>query len=453
MKQEVFDNDDVCSDVWLRNNFELEEEEMEKKPIKPVFLKIKNESNEETKAMPETGDKNSTVNLHEENLSKVNGPTKRTNQLRFINSNNIVSKRKNKTTTEKGKFNNTCKKNDQEGSPITNATVSESAETGLCTFKCTECPAKYNTWLRIYLHLRNKHNIKGTMKNSAKYVIKATLHVSKICSEEYLCDSVILENHFKNRHKISLKEYKQQHNCDTSWKVDYNSMLQKGRQSSQAVGNFCKYQCPNCKRTLRSLSTLWSHAKRVCKINVNPQDKTKYIQKVVTHKCLLCSKLLLCDNNVLLKHVNGVHGIRSLKDYTDRTGCAMAEKDVKRERDINVKSSNVEINNGQVGRFCRFSCNQCQYVVTCWTSMREHMKKVHSYNPHEGWSKHISKVVMHKCLICHQKILNDTEFLFGHLKNKHQKTISGYAKEHNLIHRKCVRLTREERKAIVQGSK
>ncbi len=180
-----------------------------------------------------------------------------------------------------------------------NAEVSESAATGLCTFTCPDCSANHRSRVSFELHLKKHHQKEIKMSNfeCLKYMTKVTVHVCKICSDKIFCEKGFLKNHFRSKHKLSLASYRKNYNCGI-YKEKLQKLLETGKMSHYKVGNFCSFKCPKCSRIINSLSNFKTHkhnSKR-CLQDVRANLWVECLHgDIITHKCKICSKLLLCD--------------------------------------------------------------------------------------------------------------------------------------------------------------
>ncbi len=208
-----------------------------------------------------------------------------------------------------------------------NASISESAATNLCIFTCPHCSANYSTRISFELHMKRNHqkDIKMTNIESCRFMTKATVHVCQICEEKVFCEKVYLKGHFSNKHKMPLTIYKKKYNCGT-YKEQLQKLLESGKLSLNRIGNLCTFKCPKCCRTLNSIYYLrhHKHGSDKCLPSINA---TYWIQclhgKIITHKCKICSKLLLCDLEPIRNHLYRNHGLSSITQYIKETGCSM----------------------------------------------------------------------------------------------------------------------------------
>ncbi len=397
---------DIGSDSWLRHCVvKMEEHEHDRKDI--IKLEPKYQCNESAKNVTTSSkvmETQSSSNREEDNNEAI----ARRNSIEQIRA-----------------------------SVLDKAFVSESAASGLCTFQCPECSAAYTNWRHCYLHMKDKHKSPISLNDYWCYLSNATIHVCKICSEKLICESRLMSCHFMKKHKLSLVDYRKQYNCDCIIKPNHQKLLESGKISLDEIGNLCIFKCPKCKGTFTSIDWLSKHARKRCKVSVNHDNVRKYVTKVVTHKCKLCSKLVLCDGKLLATHFLSKHRIKSLKEYADKTGSTMAVADGCKKQSLEKLTNTAKLSQ-QVGSMCRFSCDQCNYESKTWAATRKHLQKIHSWSSKESWSNYISKTVMHQCRICQKKVLNDGVFLINHFKDSHKLTLLSYVKKYKVVYVKNV---------------
>ncbi len=218
------------------------------------------------------------------------------------------------------------------------APLSENATAGLCLFKCLQCTFQNTTWMYFTQHMRKVHQKAVKMSEYEKFASKAFVHVCKVCSDKVLCDSVHFSKHFR-QHGLSIKEYRQKYfdKCKTkeAWKAKLEEIMQKGTLYVIKIGNLCSFKCSKCAKVFKSITVLRKHC-RDTKCHVYNNDCLyKYLDKVVTHKCKLCSKLLLCDWGIIHSHIK-THRIKTLQEYAENTGCVVVGD--RKERETIVKN-------------------------------------------------------------------------------------------------------------------
>ncbi len=312
-----------------------------------------------------------------------------------------------------------------------NAEVSNDAASGLCQFDCLECHKSFFNWVNKALHVNSQHNKSISMKNFKDYLYKVTIHICQICSERVLSDSRFLSHHFGPKHGLSLNEYRQKFKCDSSLKKDLQSSLERGRFSQNEIGNLCTYRCKGCNNVYHSSQTFQRH--NLCKsancpiTEDTPQWQTS-LEKVVKHKCKLCSKVLLCDTRNIINHILKKHDMKSIGEYAKKTGCTVKKSFsmVTLKHDTLVDNSHALVLI-KIGNYCSFTCAKCDHKSSKWCNMRRHLKSTHKLCCRQGdWHNFVSKAVMHKCHICREKILNDYEFISTHMRNRHHISYTNY---------------------------
>ncbi len=386
------DTEDFGSDAWLRNSYEMDDVKENKAAVQAVIRAEKHDQNIAT-------NKNKTKDG--EGREKINSM-----YLKVAPSGSLLLKEE--------------------------VIVSEMASAGMCTFKCSECPVTGKCWSYLAKHMKEKHKTNVTMSEVKKFATKVVVHVCKICSETVPCDNNFLVNHFRLKHKLKPKDYREMYHIEDIREVQFRDMLQNGKSSPTRIGNFCSFRCPQCNKLFRNLQALQRHF-TLTKCQLYREILLhKYLEDVVTHNCKICSKLLLCDALSIKKHVIN-HDIKGIKEYAENTGCYfICKSDKETVFDENAKKAKVS---QKIGNLCTYKCDKCNSVTGSWIRMRKHLNTA----GHLGtlkiwkiWCIYIDKIVMHKCLICKEKVVNDKFFIQSHLQRKHQKTLLHYVKTHKL---------------------
>ncbi len=341
----------------------------------------------------------------------------------------------------------------QKGIPkiVENAPVSVRPVSGLCIFKCTDCDSTFTNWESLSSHIKThskwkRHKRKIHSSEFGNFIVKAVVHVCKICSDRIICDRVLLKLHFKSKHKMSLEKYKHQYKCDSYWTIKYTRLLQRGSLSANKIGNLCVFSCPVCQKTFKTYSSFGNHTNISCKSANTTARRLQNLKKVISHKCLLCSKLLLCDLRFIKTHLKGHHKTMTIRKYASITGCSIAGVDMEKDKSFEEMAKVAEVTD-QIGNFCRYKCDHCnEHFAEKWPSMFAHLKNVHGSSPTKGChEKHVIKVVMHECKGCGFKLLNDRHILRNHIQSHHQMTLSGYAAKYKLTDTYCEAILKNKR--------
>ncbi len=324
------------------------------------------------------------------------------------------------------------KKNQESLARKTN--VSEDAIPGLCDLRCLHCSKVYKSWNQFKLHVKVKHKEVLAVANFQRYLSKITVHVCRICHENVFCETYTLFCHMA-KHKLRLIDYRKTYDRATSRKEKLDDILRKGRLSSHIIGSLCTFKCPECDTRHTNLHSFRQHTYKY-----HNHSKTqvyfwiKCLEDVVTHKCKMCSKLLLNDTSIIRLHVKSEHNLKSLEEYAKKNGLKFV---CWRNFHTQEALSKSQEDTNQVGNFCKFCCSTCSHNTKTWRSMKKHLNvSGHDSSFRKEWPKYIKETIIHQCLICKRNVLNDREFLEYHLHSHHKKKFTQYVKEFKLIQRK-----------------
>ncbi len=332
-----------------------------------------------------------------------------------------------------GKVNQITQRNPIEvtnSSILDTVSLTDSASPGLCRFACLDCSATFKTWMSLVYHRKNVHNKLTKKKEVEAYLFKASAHVCQICSKKVLNDSQFLTNHFYV-HGTTLNKYRLQYNTrqkEAPWKASFREILTNAELSQDKIGNFCTFRCPQCKNVFENYGTFRKHTTTTsakCPLPEGMKPYEKYLEKVVAHKCKICSKLLLCDNEVIKKHIDTSHSLNNVGQYARKTGCTWLPIKYHLNGVDDIFKSKTATLSVIVGNCCIFTCDHCDKRINNWLHMRQHVKEKHGFS-NVMWHQYISKVVLHQCKICKNKVLCDKEFIKKHVSNHHKLKLSAY---------------------------
>ncbi len=390
----------VGSDRWLRQCFEMKEEQGEDKMCLPDDI---HKMKEEYCHLAAKTDKQSTKlssTLHSKRLSRYE-KTRQTWNSELIPS---------------------------------DASVSENADSGLCKYKCDRCCATFPQWSRFSYHMRSKHGSPVKKANIFSFLEKVTIHICKICFQKVLCDSNELSFHFILNHGLKLSEYRRkfEFGSNLSMKAKCDIKLKEGKLSPQIVGNLCIFQCPVCLANFNCLESFYRHSigdisvrQKCCNLNIARKYLHMYLIEVITHKCKICSKLLFCDAGTIITHISRHHSIGTLTEYANKTGCTVKQHQERLTKYNFEERTRDAVIHEYAGNYCKFTCKMCGLDTKSWRMMKKHLSlKDHWSTKGKVWSNHITKTVLHICLVCNKKILNDNYFLYNHFKTYHFPKVS-----------------------------
>ncbi len=378
------------------------------------------------------------------------------------------------------------KNNDEHFSSILEeAPVSETLDKNLCSYACPDCQKTFTCWLAARGHMKIIHGKVQKLADYSVFMVRTVVHVCKICSQKVICDSTFLNRHMR-KHRMSLPEYKMQYACESVSKIKQLKLLEEGTISKGKIGNLCRFACPRCKKTTKSLSVLrrWhSDHQLKCSFPIKYNTWEEFAIKVVTHQCGICSKIILCEKDFILMHAR-LHKIKSVNEYVEKTGSVMKPSMRKRRETIQeiekcevlksvdsnhkntsekskshkskevsplVKSpgitSEVSINSQDESDkshhmsnileeapvsetldkdLCSFSCTECQETLSTWQGIKCHMKATHQIIPKNSEHlRYMLKIVVHICKICSEKVICESTFLNHHVR-KHNMSLQEY---------------------------
>ncbi len=167
--------------------------------------------------------------------------------------------------SQKSKIHSTHLASKQEhanSSILDSASVSPSADPGLCRFACSDCSLTFITWKRLTDHVKKAHNKLVRKCELEGVLFKASVHICKICSMKVLNDHYFLAIHFKSVHKMFVTQYRQQYNCHSVQSIHKMQLLktmETSRQSEKVIGNLCTFRCPGCNKVCYSQAAFYDH--------------------------------------------------------------------------------------------------------------------------------------------------------------------------------------------------
>ncbi len=199
----------------------------------------------------------------------------------------------------------------------------------LCFFECHKCDLSTFSWAKLRDHMAAEH--KSPTKIPVDYATKIKLHKCHICHKLMLCDKVFITGHLR-MHKMDESTYIRQSNVSQPKKLNDEYLLELKSKiqdipSTEArlqvnlspnsvdekivtnnVGNLTFFKCSLCTKENMSFSCLLkhrraSHQSKNCKYDKHEVQEARY------HKCLICARIILCDNQILRAHVSQKHRV------------------------------------------------------------------------------------------------------------------------------------------------
>ncbi len=199
----------------------------------------------------------------------------------------------------------------------------------LCSFLCLHCVYAGNSWKALKRHInQNDH---GPLLPLLKYVTNVTYHKCFVCQEVMLCDLDVMRNHQNNKHKISITHYKKIINpTNTSPQQEYllelksliknipiveprsNRFLEPDALPDQCVtkssGNLLFFKCNKCCKLNMPFNVLKRHNSSTHYAKTSNYSKES-VEEARYHRCHICRKILICDNEFIYIHVKRAHNL------------------------------------------------------------------------------------------------------------------------------------------------
>ncbi len=182
-----------------------------------------------------------------------------------------------------------------------------------------------DTWLSYWANPQGRikqendnffvHNMKNvfgevSMKEgqTSKFLIKSE------SSKPSKGDLVNHESEFKERK--NLKERKQntkQKKVSDCKKPIWKDALEHAPVSN-TVASLCRYKCKECGKIYQARFSLGKHLRQANHAIVGRGCINDYLIKIVSHKCQICFRKVLCDVTTIKEHLRNCHKLKSLNE-------------------------------------------------------------------------------------------------------------------------------------------
>ncbi len=345
---------------------------------------------------------------------------------------------------------------------VSDESVSKQVE-NICRYRCDNC---YKVFCSshtnfLYHHLKR---CKGMMaKFESKHMYEVRYHDCYICGKRMFCDTAVVSAHTVRKHSLCLTEYrkliedKDKPAIATSVSVKGVPKLPNIVNSdlvnlpdelvTSNVSDMCLFKCDKCSFNTSSWHVMTQHNVTVSHGTGSRKFETKFVQEAMYHRCILCRKVIYCDNRLIYSHVYKLHGVK-MDDYKDmlfnrknerghvtsnikENGDSMksslkavaAEKYFKRYA---MESDKVpqEYLTDEVGDFCEFVCYRCKHKTQSWKSMQKHLQSKHQdcSKPTMFERRYLAEARLHRCRLCSKALYCDTILMKSHLIRRHHIT-------------------------------
>ncbi len=424
--------EDNC-DQWLKESSECHGEHAEQSPHLKIE-KVEDHSDEE--------DNYSTYSGYYEDISDISdsedepsyNPNKENDSDDEESEEDYQPKTKKGRVSRRGSSLNPCSKK------VTKTALRRLCQRGeitelvgsQCKYECLakDCKRSFRSWGSLNHHFRTNLS-HGPADKIEKHLTHAQCHKCHICGGKVLADRGFLNIHMQNKHKMSIEEYCQKYDKKQGgrYMVKQDSMkdiLSKCTLSENVVGNMCSFACIGCNGVFDTWISLNSHLSITNHGPRGMENIDKYIVKYISHKCKLCSKIILNDYINLLSHLR-IHKLNTIQGYCEKTGITLYDKATKLQSMMDKLGETSPFSKA-FDEFCTYSCKTCGEKTKSWCLLQRHLlarkhfqteKLTTKILPDEEMLTHVTKLVLHECFLCSDKLPCDMYFLKGHLRKKH----------------------------------
>ncbi len=336
---------------------------------------------------------------------------------------------------------------------LENAPVSDSVA-NLCKYQCKKCHDIFSSRYLTYKHFRETKHAESNKINISNYVISAVAHKCQICSKKLLCDKMCIQFHLRRSHQMNFKKYIQNENVkyDMSrvmFSKNFDIPSAKVSENPKVVRQvtcLCKFSCIQCHYSCKRWRKMLKHINDTHDHGLI-SSIDKYLTYPVFHKCIVCDKLLLCDDLIVGQHVQK-HEM-TLKAY----------KSILKPKNINALHSQFRLElkaackeipemkagpkcvlppntfenyqtTNSVGDLSFFKCPFCSKSNISYNCLRQHCTSKHKSKTFSYNREIVVEARYHRCQICAAIILSDKSIITHHIHRKHRTNMPQYIKEY-----------------------
>ncbi len=325
----------------------------------------------------------------------------------------------------------------------------------LLTLRCDKCKTVLRSWKRMQNHLKKCKN-NSTIND--KIIMQTIWHECKICKKKILCDKSLIMKHLYNVHEMGVKTYGKLGKNDAFFNPEFRTVqdgdslslsksvkvfsysLSKNHSDftvpkglindsdmTSSISNYCTFKCIYCGLKTSSWPGMTLHVN-----SAHKSDKTRvvfhtdFVHECIYHKCYICFKGILCDEDIITRHARKEHNIFLLEKYkkwhvknlnSDKQGDNLMSTKVQYEKSYRNLPTHVseDMVSKVSGNECLFSCDKCKKTFKTWCDFRFHKRKVHEDFRFMFETGFVKKAKYYSCPICKLFILCDRYMLRNHL--------------------------------------
>ncbi len=323
----------------------------------------------------------------------------------------------------------------------------------LCLFECDKCNTKLGSWKQLVKHFKICKKSNFCKNFDERYIIKKVLHKCFICEKTMLCDKHKMVGHISSQHNLTGSEYitmidnanksnqprikirqVQDDNKEMDIQVSvFTSNLAKfsfcyaipqdyldSSNMTSYVSNLCIFSCVHCDFQVNRWSDMSAHIQKTQhKVNGNLFDGD-YVLEAVYHKCYICAKGILCDEELIRNHIRGAHKIFLLSNYKNDSKNTTRNSIKFKSKKHYHKKLRHELSGDQMMtkavNACMFACDKCSYVHKSYFMFRRHKRKQHGDEKFKFDLTYLRGIHYYfQCPLCEVCVLCDRALIFNHV--------------------------------------
>ncbi len=326
------------------------------------------------------------------------------------------------------------------------AAVSETIS-NLCEYQCPKCNKIYLTKNTFNRHLKKtQHATNSVLGSVINFMIKIVAHKCFVCKKRLVCETVVIREHLKKSHNVTLKVYCDNYNLthishETQQQKAINELITLQRQNNttvKVVENLCKFNCKKCQYSCQSWTAMRRHLKE--RSHGFFSKPVPYLTKAVFHQCYICQDTVPCDYRLISNHIQK-HNIKisvykhflpqkenlRTRYLNELKTCIQDIPTVKPQDQMILKPHCLpdQMLTCDVGNIVFFKCPACSKSNMSYHNLRHHYKK-HEMSNVSYNVKLVVEARYHKCIICQKIVLCDNHILKNHLCKGHKINLSEY---------------------------
>ncbi len=218
---------------------------------------------------------------------------------------------------------------------------------------------------------------------------------------------------------------------------------------SKVIKNACVFRCPRCCKEFSSRFMTERHLKRERDRFPSGEKMSPFdcLKTIVSHKCEICQRLVLCDKSTIAAHLRRIHG-QKMEMYLKTYRLILAsETPVVNDEEAGVRAKvpmvpaslfitikvhpraiKKEDTTFTVSNLCKFRCLKCSYVTRSYSGLIQHKLKCCRESAYRYSVKEVVEARAHMCCVCSRRILCDKDAIRRHATEHKIHSIAEYLK-------------------------